>query len=149
LQIFVAFLPFFTKKLKSLKILPYEVNPKTLGGHLKKRRLELRLFQKDLRKLFKLEKETYANWEKDKCIPSMRYFPMLINFLGYDPLPEPVTMGEKLLAYRRRNGISRKSLAKEIGVDEGTLQGWEEDRRKPSTEAHVFQIQKLLGTTLA
>ncbi len=53
------------------------------------------LFQRDLRKLFKLEKETYANWEKDRCYPAMRHWPKIIAFLGYDPTPEPATLGGK------------------------------------------------------
>jgi DNA-binding XRE family transcriptional regulator len=130
--------------LKSLKIPAYETNPKTLGQRLKKRRLELKLFQKDLRELFKLEKETYVNWEKDKCIPSMRHFPMLIEFLGYDPMPTAISLGEKLMSYRRKNGISRKALAKEIGVDEATLQGWETGGRKPQKKEHLEFVSSLM-----
>jgi hypothetical protein len=73
LQPRVAFLPYGVKSLKSLKPVPYAREPKTLGQHLRKRRMELGLFQRDLREHFKLEKETYANWEKERCYPAMKH----------------------------------------------------------------------------
>jgi DNA-binding XRE family transcriptional regulator len=121
LQGFVAFLPYGVKSLKSLKLVPYERMPKTLGQHLKKRRMELGLFQRDLRARFKLEKETHANWEKDRYHPATKHWPGIIEFLGYDPSPVPKTMGERLLSYRRRYGLSRKMFAQQWGVDETTL----------------------------
>ncbi len=85
--------------------------------------MELGLFQCDLRARFKLEKETYANWEKDRCYPAMKPWPGIIEFLGYDPSPVPKTMGERLLAYRRRNGPNRKGLARQLGIDEARSGG--------------------------
>ena len=108
----VAFLPFGPKLLKSLKPRPWVLLPRTLGEHLKKRRLESGLLQRDLRVRFKLEKETYANWEKDRRSPAMKHWPAIIEFLGYDPASEPKTIGERLLAYRRRHGLSRVVLAR-------------------------------------
>ncbi len=111
-----------------------------MGQHLKKRRVELGLFQRDLRKRFKLEKETYANWEKDHCYPAMKHWPDIIAFLGYDPSPEPTTLGQQLLAHRRRNGMSRKDLSVLLDVDETTLWRWETDERKPNCDRHVNVI---------
>ena len=117
--------------------------PKSSGQHLKKRRLELGLWQRDLRVRFKLEKETYANWEKDRCKPAMKHWPKIIEFLGRDPNPEPSTLGERLLAHRRHRGLSRKALATALSVDEGTLWRWEIDMRKPESKKHVDAIQRL------
>ena len=105
--------------------------------------MELGLFQRDLRKRFKLEKETYANWEKDRCYPAMKHWPGIIKFLGHDPNPEPNTLGERLTAYRRHQGLSRKTLAAVLAVDEGTLWRWEIDQRKPESERHVDAIRRL------
>jgi DNA-binding XRE family transcriptional regulator len=129
--------------LKSLKPVSYEREPKTLGQHLKKRRIELGLFQRDLRRRFKLEKETYANWEKDRCCPAMKHWPGIIAFLGRDPNPEPTTLGERLLTYRRHHGLSRITLATALAVDEGTLWRWEIDQRKPVSERHIDAIRRL------
>ena len=143
LQTRVAFLPFGPKSLKSLRPRPWVSLPHTLGEHLKKRRLEQGLFQRDLRKLFKLEKETYANWEKDKCKPAMKHWPGIIEFLGRDPNPEPATLGERLMAYRRHHGLSRIALSSILGADEATLWRWENDQRKPENEWHVDAIRRL------
>lgn len=143
LQTRVAFLPFGPKLLKSLKPRPWALSPRTLGEHLKKRRLESGFLQRDLRKRFGLEKETYANWEKDRCYPAMKHWPGIIEFLGFDPSPEPKTIGERLLAYRRRHGLSRVALARKLGVDETTLWRWEVDQRMPECKGHVDAIRRL------
>ena len=143
LQTRVAFLPFGPKLLKSLKPRPWVLLPRTLGEHLRKRRLESGLLQRDLRVRFKLEKETYANWEKDRCYPAMKHWPGIIEFLGFDPNPEPSTFGERLIACRRRKGLSRKILAATLAVDEGTLWCWEIGRRKPENQKHVDVIRRL------
>ena len=124
-------MPFGPKLLKSLKPRPWVLLPRTLGEHLKKRRLEASLLQRDLRKRFSLEKETYANWEKDRCYPAMKHWPGIIEFLGYDPSAEAKTFGEQLAAYRRRHGLSRKMLARQLGADETTLWKWEKGLRDP------------------
>ena len=117
--------------------------PRTLGEHLKKRRMELGLWQRDLRVRFKLEKETYANWEKDRCYPAMKHWPGIIEFLGRAPHPEPSTLGERLMAYRRHHGFSRIALATALAVDEGTLWRWEINQRKPESERHIEAIRRL------
>ena len=141
LQTRVAFLPYGPKRLKTLKPVPWKREPSTLGEHLLKRRMELGLRQRDLRRRFKLEKETYANWEKDRCTPAMKHWPNISAFLGYDPSPEPTTLGQRFLAYRRRHGLSRKALATSLGVDEATLWHWETDERAPTTKAHLHALR--------
>jgi transcriptional regulator with XRE-family HTH domain len=130
-QGFVAFLLYGIKSLKSIKPVSYTREPKTLGQHLRKRRLEQGLLQRDLRARFKLKKENYANWEKDRCYPAMNPWPGIIEFLGRDPNPKPTTLGERLMAYRRRYGLSREALSIVIGADEATLWRWENNQRKP------------------
>ena len=105
--------------------------------------MELGLFQRDLRARFKLEKETYANWEKGRCYPAMRHWPDILSFLGYDPTLKPQTFGQQLIAYRRRSGMSRKDLAILLRVDETTLWRWETDERKPNSDRHVKIVRRL------
>ena len=114
-----------------------------MGQYLKKRRLELGLLQRDLRHRFKLEKETYATWEKDRCYPAMKHWPGIIEFLGHDPNREPNTLGERLLAYRRHQGLSRRALAATLGADDTTLWRWETDQRKPESERHIDAIRRI------
>ena len=105
--------------------------------------MELGLLQRDMRSRFKLEKETYANWEKDRCYPAMHHWPSIIEFLGSDPSPEPCTLGDRLLAHRRSRGLSRVAFAAMLGVDEATLWSWEHNIRIPARPKHVDTIRHL------
>jgi transcriptional regulator with XRE-family HTH domain len=51
--------------------------------------------------------------------------PALLQFLGYDPLPEPKTLPERLIAKRRAVGWSIREVAQKLGVDPGTWRDWE------------------------
>ena len=105
--------------------------------------MELGLFQRDLRRRFKLEKETYANWEKDRCYPTMKHWPGIIELLGRDPAPEPKTLGERLVAYRRRLGLSRKALAELLSADVTMVWRWEIGQRTPDNQTHLEAIRRL------
>jgi transcriptional regulator with XRE-family HTH domain len=104
-------------------------NPKTLGDHIKKRRLELRLFQAQVGKILGVTESTVTNWEKNRSNPTLRPMPKIIRFLGYDPMPaDSAHLGEKLLKYRRSHGISQREMAKRIGIDPTTLSRLEKNQ---------------------
>lgn len=54
-----------------------------------------------------------------------RHTPKIIRFLGYVPFSVGDSLPEPLKAYRKFRGLSRKKLARILGVDEGTLWRWE------------------------
>ncbi len=92
----VAFLPGVEVCLKTERPLPYPRSPSTLGGHLKKRRIEAGLLQRQVAEAVGIGINTLATWEKDQAAPELRYWPRIIAFLGYDPNPTPQTLGERL-----------------------------------------------------
>jgi len=49
--------------------------PKTLGAHLKKRRLDHELRQKDVAAQLGVKFKTYENWEQGKYEPGVRFLP--------------------------------------------------------------------------
>jgi len=51
--------------------------------------------------------------------------------LGYDPVPNEHAIADRLLAVRRRRGLSQRELAVELGVDPGTRSSWELGIRVP------------------
>jgi len=102
-----------------------EKEPKTLGEHLKKRRIELGLIQKQAAKLLSVGASTVLNWEKGKTEPPIESIPAILKFLGYDPFPKPCTLSERMLAARRSHGWSIAQAAEHIGVDEGSWGQWE------------------------
>jgi DNA-binding XRE family transcriptional regulator len=75
--------------LKSLRKKDYSDQPKTLAEHLKKRRCELALLQREAAQYMGILTETYANWEKGKTEPAAAQFRPVIAFLGFDPSPDP------------------------------------------------------------
>jgi transcriptional regulator with XRE-family HTH domain len=101
--------------------MPYPRHPQTIGEHILKRRCEQELFQKDVGRQIGVSARTIMNWEKSKAEPGVQYYPAIFAFLGYDPFPEPKTLGEKVIAWRRQNGVTRKSLAQRLGIDEAAL----------------------------
>ncbi len=111
---------------------------------MKKRRLDLGLYQKDVAASLKVNDWTICNWENNKTTPAVRYLPRIIDFIGYDPFPAPETLGERLRAYRRRSlGLSRKEMARRLSVDEGTLERWELENAVP-LGPHLQRVMRLV-----
>jgi len=63
--------------------------PVTLGDHLRRRRVELGLYQKDIAVQIGVTTSTNWNWENGWSSIALGYMPKIINFLGYNPLPQP------------------------------------------------------------
>jgi len=68
---------FFTKpKIKLTvqrpKTLPdgYPLRPKTLGDRIKKKRMDMGLFQRDVARIIGVSVDTITNWEKGRTRPS-------------------------------------------------------------------------------
>jgi transcriptional regulator with XRE-family HTH domain len=119
--------------------------PKTLvaiGDHIRKRRLDLGLFQRQVAARIGVDEASVWNWEKGGMKPEIRYLPGVISFLGYNPLQEPKGLPAQLVWARSTKGLSRKSCARQMGVDPSTLGRWETGRRKPSA-GHLNTLQKL------
>lgn len=117
----VAFLPGVPLTLKTLRKKDYSEAPQTLGQHLKKRRKELGLFQREAAARMGIVKETYANWEKNKTKPVAAQFRPVRTFLGYDPSPEATTLAERVEARRRDLGVTFDQIAGHLGWDPATL----------------------------
>ena len=122
----VAFLPFARITLKSLISKPWYFEPQTLGEHIKRRRLQLGLYQKDVAAVIGVSTETVFNWEKGLNNPEIQYMPSIITFIGYDPEPpKPTNIAEYIKAKRRELGWTQERLAYHLGVDPCTITDWE------------------------
>ena len=66
-------------------------------------------------------------WEGGKTAPAVGFYPRLIAFLGYNPLPEGQSRGQRIRRERISRGLSRKALADAVGVDEATVKRMEEN----------------------
>ena len=128
-----------------MRPLPYAREPKTLGEHLKKRRYELSLRQKDVADKLEISQSTYITWETDQAEPEIRYWPKIIELLGCDPLANKEgTLGERLQARYRELGVPRKRAAARLGIDEGTLLRYERGKWRPG-KRHAGIIERFLA----
>ncbi len=119
----------------------------TIGDHIRKRRLDLGLTQRDVARATGAGIQTVSLWEQGRHLPEIRYWPGVIRFLGYDPHPEPTTFADKLLAARRRCGYSQVELARHLKVDPSSIWGWEVKRRQPRLRT-VRRLEPILDDFL-
>jgi transcriptional regulator with XRE-family HTH domain len=125
--------------------LPYPAQLTTLGDHVRKRRLDLGLLQREVAEKLGVTASTIWNWEANHSSPQLRLIPKVIAFLGYDLCcTQPGSFGERLLADRRAQGMSQKGLAYLLGVDPGTLGKWERGQSHPS-ERLLPKLEDLLA----
>jgi transcriptional regulator with XRE-family HTH domain len=99
---------------------------------VRKRRLDLGLFQRQLAERIGVNPDTIRSWETNATTVALKHVPAVVEFLDYVPFPEPATLSERLRLYRKLNGISRRELACRLGVDETTVWRWEVGRGNPS-----------------
>lgn len=106
-----------------------------VGLHIRKRRLELKLLQKDVATYIGVTEEAVTYWETGFAIPQIQYAPKVIAFLGYNPYHfETGTLGGQIWYYRLLHGLSHKKLGKLLGVDAATISTWEANKFKPNKE---------------
>lgn len=103
----------------------------TLGDHLRAKRLELGLEQKEVALLVGVSTDTIINWELNQYSPAIRFYPRIDALLGYCIVQYPKTDGERLRLYRVHRGYSIKELAEILEVDPTTIQSWELDEHRP------------------
>jgi DNA-binding XRE family transcriptional regulator len=82
-------LPFcrFALKAKKPQSPDYPNKLKTLGDHLRKKRLDLKLLQHEVAEKLNVHETSVYNWENNRYDPSSRLLPEIIRFLGYIPRP--------------------------------------------------------------
>lgn len=111
----------------------------SLGAHIRRQRLDLGLPQRILAERWRVTRATVAGWELGRCQPSIRHWPLVVDFLGCcDPTGTTASLGERLRALRRRHGWTQSELAAQAGLDEGTVIDLEAGRRNAS--ARVIAI---------
>jgi DNA-binding XRE family transcriptional regulator len=90
----MATLPFFIVHIQAVTKSPgpyatreigYPHFPKTVGEHIRKHRLDLKLLQKDVARTIGCTALTLVNWEKGHTQPSVKHKAGVIKFLGFKP----------------------------------------------------------------
>jgi site-specific DNA recombinase len=104
----------------------------TIGDHLLRRRLALKLLQRQVAEIVGVDKASIYNWERNYSEPRLEYMPAIIRFLGYNPFPPSKSWAERLVHGRKAIGLSQREAAARIGVDMSTLARWERGEREPT-----------------
>jgi len=113
-------------------VLRIPTQPQTVGDHIRRRRLGLKMFQREVAEQIGVETASVFNWEANTTAPEIRYMPAIIRFLGYNPLAEANGWGDRLVRHRTTLGLSQKKAALDLGVDVSTLARWERGDSEPT-----------------
>lgn len=139
----VAFLPGHraVRKCPKPKAPPREA--RTLGEHLRAKRLEEGRTQKELAQHLAVDEFTVANWEAGHTVPLAHRYARIAHYLGYDPIPTGDAIPQRIKAYRRREGLTQAQAARRLGVNAKTWWEWENGKRLP-TQINAVRIKRLL-----
>jgi len=112
---------------------PYPQELKTLGDHLRKRRLDLKLSQVEVASRLGVHACTVTYWENNRTTPDVAYLPGIAKFLGSPPWTTACrTLPERIVRQRERLGLSQKRLAHKLGMSPDTIADWEAGLTRPS-----------------
>lgn len=111
---------------------PAPIEVRTLGDHLRRRRLALQLPQHRAAEQIGVSRTCINNWEHNRHRPAAKYVPEILRFLGCAPKLGTDGWPERLFEGRTRQGLTRKEAALRMGVDPSTLARWERGERQPS-----------------
>lgn len=92
-----------------------------------------------------MDKATIENWEYGATSPNLRAWPEVIKFLGYDPRPQAITIGEQLRRHREGLGLSWAEAAKLMEVDPSTVTKWELQPDSRQNHMSIPKITRFLG----
>ncbi len=127
----VAF-PFCHIELKAEKPVstrvPHQIE--SIGDHLRKKRLDLGLTQREVADRISVYESTYKNWELNRTPPRIKYYPLIIDFLGYLPFTDTMDrpLRVKIVILRQISKSSQTELAARLGVELSTLCHWEKGK---------------------
>lgn len=106
-------MPFCHARLQALKPMSpeYPKELKTIGDHIRKRRLDLGLFQRQAAEQIGVSEATICNWERSETGPGVRHIPWIIKFLDYDLLSTLKNLPGKLKLSRQIPGLPQRAMA--------------------------------------
>jgi transcriptional regulator with XRE-family HTH domain len=122
-------LPCYHRSIRIERTSANAFNLRTIGNHIRRRRLELGWLQKEVAEAVGADTATVFGWEVLGRMPAVRFLPAIIKFLGYNPLPLEEAFSKQIRRARLTLGLSQQQLAKKVGVDESTVADCEADRR--------------------
>ena len=130
---------------KLVKRCPAE--PKTIGDHLRKRRIELGLEQTEVAERLGVCRSSLQHWEQNRGVPMPKQMPAIIRFLGYVPFAEEPGFGGRVAYLRKCAGLTQEELSLHAGCSEDLIWRWE-GGRNPPRNLNLVCVTGVLGETL-
>jgi len=94
--------------------------PETLGEHVALRRKQLKLTQKQaMKRIGIISLCAYRSWEKHGVSPQIKYYPKIMEFLGYCPIQYSQSTGHKLKLMREHCGLSYREVDEILKLAKG------------------------------
>lgn len=139
--------------------------PKTIGEFLRKRRLELGIFQSEAALKLGVSTVTLSRWECGKVYPTWPQQPSVTAYLGHNPFTDPAlgkpkgnesqrvaflgsgesqNLGQQIVSHCLKMRKTIRKFAEEAGISSKTIWNWKTGRRQPSRAAHK-RIAELLA----
>jgi len=79
-----------------------------------------------------VDAENIINWKLRGRQPHIAFYPKIIEFLGYNPVPvDTRTIGGRIKLFRIEHGLSQKAFAELSGLDESSICLWEKNEKYP------------------
>lgn len=139
-----ALFPHLTIKTGKLKPDGYPANPQTIGEHIRKRRMDRGLLQKEVAEQIGVTEDCITLWESNKSNPHVSYYPKIIDFLGYLPIEfDTSTLTGRIKEYRYKHGLTQEDLALNLKINESTVYHIEKGTHKPSVKTLTRLLEML------
>jgi hypothetical protein len=74
-----------------IRRIPVPKHPTTIGGYLRRRRLQLKIYQPEASRILRVSTVTLSRWECDKVAPTPPHYRRIAAYLGFDPFAQTVS----------------------------------------------------------
>ena len=108
----------------------YSEFPITVGDHIRKKRMDLGLLQREVAEIIGVTESSVWNWEHG-TEPELQCNPSSIKFPGYIPFDCPDDTVGQLAWYKRSMGMNLDHLGEAMGRDPEQLSDWLSGRHNP------------------
>jgi len=146
-------LPFCHIKLRAARPELLGPEPRSLSGRIRWHRKKLGLTQQDLADQIGVSADTVRNWEQGRTRPDLRNLRALATVVRIPARFMAISSQEqdsfpvRLLATRRRLGLSQAELGARLDVCAETIWEWENGHHEP-TATNRAAAEALIGETL-